>query len=130
MSTKVTVGSKAYSFTDQALGISIVKGEIAELSAKQMTSKKIVVALNGGHLRIVQDGETVKKYNDADVAALDDKLLKLLASGKKVSKVAKDFTLEEAKLIAAKHETQVEDSDTVETIFEAIAEDTEDPKGE
>ena len=124
MSTKVTVGSKAYSFTDQALGISIVKGEIAELSAKQMTSKKIVVALNGGHLRIVQDGETVKKYNDADVAALDDKLLKLLASGKKVSKVAKDFTLEEAKLIAAKHEIQVEDSDTVETIFEAIAEDT------
>ena len=130
MSTKVTVGSKAYSFTDQALGISIVKGEIAELSAKQMTSKKIVVALNGGHLRIVQDGETVKKYNDADVAALDEKLLKLLASGKKVSKVAKDFTLEEAKLIAAKHEIQVEDSDTVETIFEAIAEDTEDPKGE
>ena len=124
MSTKVTVGSKAYSFTDQALGISIVKGEIAELSAKQMTSKKIVVALNGGHLRIVQDGETVKKYNDADVAALDEKLLKLLASGKKVSKVAKDFTLEEAKLIAAKHEIQVEDSDTVETIFEAIAEDT------
>lgn len=124
MSTKVTVGSKAYSFTDQALGISIVKGEVAELSAKQMTSKKIVVALNGGHLRIVQDGETVKKYNPADVEALDAKLLKLLASGKKVSKVAKDFTLEEAKLIAAKHEIQVEDSDTVETIFEAIAEDT------
>ena len=125
--TKVTVGSKAYSFTDQALGISIVKGEIAELSAKQMTSKKVVVALNGGHLRIVQDGETVKKYNDADVKALDEKLLKLLASGKKVAKVAKDFTLEEAKLIAAKHEIQVEDSDTVETIFEVIAEDT---KGE
>ena len=125
--TKVTVGSKAYSFTDQALGISIVKGEIAELSAKQMTSKKVVVALNGGHLRIVQDGETVKKYNDADVKALDEKLLKLLSSGKKVAKVAKDFTLEEAKLIAAKHEIQVEDSDTVETIFEAIVEDT---KGE
>ena len=122
--TKVTVGSKAYSFTDQALGISIVRGEIAELSAKQMTSKKVVVALNGGHLRIVQEGETVKKYNDADVKALDEKLLKLLASGKKVAKVAKDFTLEEAKLIAAKHEIQVEDSDTVETIFEAIAEDT------
>ena len=122
--TKVTVGSKAYSFTDQALGISIVRGEIAELSAKQLSSKKVVVALNGGHLRIVQDGETVKKYNDADVKALDEKLLKLLASGKKVAKVAKDFTLEEAKLIAAKHEIQVEDSDTVETIFEAIAEDT------
>lgn len=128
--TKVTVGSKAYSFTDQALGISIVKGEIAELSAKQMTSKKVVVALNGGHLRVVQDGETVKKYDSAAVEALDEKLLKLLASGKKVSKVAKDFTLEEAKLIAAKHEIQVEDSDTVETIFEAIAEDTKDPKGE
>lgn len=124
MSTKVTVGNKAYSFTDQALGISIVKGEVVELSAKQMTSKKIVVALNGGHLRIVQDGETVKKYNTADVEALDAKLLKLLSSGKKVAKVAKDFTLEEAKLIAAKHEIQVEDSDTVETIFEAIAEDT------
>lgn len=127
MSTKVTVGSKAYSFTDQALGISIVKGEVVELSAKQMTSKKIVVALNGGHLRIVQEGENVKKYNTADVEALDAKLLKLLASGKKVAKVAKDFTLEEAKLIAAKHEIQVEDSDTVETIFEVIAKDT---KGE
>lgn len=124
MSTKVTIGSKAYSFTDQALGISIVKGEVVELSAKQLTSKKIVVALNGGHLRIVQEGENIKKYNTADVEALDAKLLKLLASGKTVSKVAKDFTLEEAKLIAAKHEIQVEDSDTVETIFEAIAEDT------
>lgn len=123
MSTKVTVGSKAYSFTDQALGISIVKGEVVELSAKQMTSKKVMTALNGGHLRIVQDGETVKKYNQADVEALDAKLLKALASGKKVTKIAKDFTLEEAKLIAAKHEIQVEDSDTVETIFEAIAED-------
>lgn len=124
MSTKVTVGSKAYSFTDQALGISIVRGEVVELSAKQMTSKKVITALNGGHLRIVQDGETVKKYNASDVEALDAKLTKALASGKKVTKIAKDFTLEEAKLIAAKHEIQVEDSDTVETIFEAIAEDT------
>lgn len=36
---KVALGSKAYSFHDQALGITIVKGEVIELTSRQLQSK-------------------------------------------------------------------------------------------
>ena len=50
---KVTVGAKAYSFHDQSTGITICRGEEKELSARQYRTKKIQMALNSGHLRLV-----------------------------------------------------------------------------
>ena len=109
---KVALGSKAYSFHDQALGITIVRGEVIELTSRQLQSKHIKTALNGGHLRFVN--ESVDK--------LDNKLIKAIKKGTTVEKVAKDFSLEEAKLLASRHEIEVEASDTTNTIISAIAE--------
>ena len=76
--------------------------------------------MNGGHLRFVN--ESVDKYSKDDLEKLDNKLIKALKKGTTVEKVAKDFSLEEAKLLASRHEIEVEASDTTNTIISAIAE--------
>lgn len=124
---KVTIGNKAYSFHDQALGITICRGEVVELSSKQLSSKHISQALNGGHLRYVDDSE-IKKYTEEDIEKLNKKLTSSLKKGVKPEKIAKDFSLEEAKLLADKHGIEVESSDTSETIILAISETLEDNK--
>ena len=121
---KVALGSKAYSFHDQALGITIVKGEVIELTSRQLQCKNIKNALNGGHLRFVN--EPVDKYSKDDLDRLDNKLIKALKKGTTVDKVAKDFSLEETKLLASRHEIEVEASDTTDTIISAIAETLEE----
>lgn len=118
---KIALGNKAYSFHDQALDITICRGEVIELTDRQLQSKHIRQALNGGHLRYVNDDE-VKKYNEDDVEQLDNRLIVALKKGTNPNKIAKNFSLEEAKLLASKHEIEVEDSDTPETIIVAIAE--------
>lgn len=118
---KIALGNKAYSFHDQALDITICRGEVIELTDRQLQSKHIRQALNGGHLRYVNDDE-VKKYTEDDVEQLDNKLIVALKKGTNPNKIAKNFSLEEAKLLASKHEIEVEDSDTPETIIVAIAE--------
>ena len=122
---KIALGNKAYSFHDQALGITLCKGEVIELTDRQLQSKHIRQALNGGHLRYVNDNE-IPKYTDEDVEKLDNKLLKALKNGTNPNKIAKNFSLEEAKLLATKHEIETEASDTPETIIVAIAETLED----
>lgn len=122
---KIALGNKAYSFHDQALDITICRGEVIELTDRQLQSKHIRQALNGGHLRYVND-EEIQKYTDDDIEKLDNKLLKALKNGTNPSKIAKNFSMEEAKLLAAKHEIEIESSDTPETIIVAIAETLED----
>lgn len=124
---KVTIGNKAYSFHDQALGITICRGEVVELTSKQLSSKHISQALNGGHLRYVDESE-IKKYTDEDIEKLDKKLTSSFKKGVKPEKIAKEFSLEEAKLLADKHGIEVESSDTPETIILAISETLEDNK--
>ena len=121
---KVALGNKAYSFHDQALGITIVRGEVIELTSRQLQSKHVKNALNGGHLRFVN--ESVDKYSKDDLDKLDNKLIKALRKGTTIEKVAKDFSLEEAKLLANRHEIEIESSDTSETIISAIAETLEE----
>ena len=68
---KVTVGAKAYSFHDQSTGITICRGEEKELSARQYSTKKIQMALNSGHLRLVLDKKAVDKYSNDDIDKLE-----------------------------------------------------------
>lgn len=120
----VTLGSRAYSFHDPALGISIARGEVKELSERQMQSRRIRAALNSGHLRIVtEDLNKVAKYTDEDIEKLDNKLRKQVGKGVDPSKIVSNFTEEEAKLLAAKHNIELEESDTLQSIIEAIIED-------
>ena len=127
MAKNIALGNKAFSFHDQALGITICRGEVISLSERQLQSKHIRQALNGGHLRFVNDDE-IKKYTDEDIEKLDKKLMNALRKGVKSEKVAKDFSLEEAKLLATRHEIEVEATDTPDTIITAIAETLEENK--
>nr|DAD72433.1 MAG TPA: hypothetical protein [Myoviridae sp. ctfJc17] len=123
---KVTVGAKAYSFHDQSTGITIARGEERELTLRQLGSKKIQMALNSGHLRMIADKNKVEKYSASDLDKLEKKLTAQFEKGMEVAKIAKAYTLEELTLIAARHEIVAEQNDTPVTLVQALLEEFEE----
>ena len=123
---KVTVGAKAYSFHDQSTGITIARGEERELTLRQFGSKKIQMALNSGHLRMIADKNKVEKYSASDLDKLEKKLTAQFEKGMEVAKIAKAYTLEELTLIAARHEIVAEKNDTTVTLVQALLEEFEE----
>lgn len=123
---KVTVGAKAYSFHDQSTGITIARGEERELTLRQFGSKKIQMALNSGHLRMIADKNKVEKYSASDLDKLEKKLIAQFEKGMEVAKIAKAYTLEELTLIAASHEIVAEKNDTPVTLVQALLEEFEE----
>lgn len=123
---KVTVGAKAYSFHDQSTGITIARGEERELTLRQLGSKKIQMALNSGHLRLIADKNKVEKYSASDLDKLEKKLTAQFEKGMEVAKIAKAYTLEELTLIAARHEIVAEKNDTPVTLVQALLEEFEE----
>lgn len=123
---KVTVGAKAYSFHDQSTGITIARGEERELTLRQLGSKKIQMALNSGHLRMIVDKNKVEKYSASDLDKLEKKLTAQFEKGMEVAKIAKAYTLEELTLIAARHEIVAEKNDTPVTLVQALLEEFEE----
>lgn len=124
----VTVGVNAYSFNDQITGISISKGEERELSTRQYRTKRIQRALASGHLVLVPEKNSVKKYTEEDVEKLDKRLMAQFGKGMEISKVSKGYSLDEIKLIAQRHKIEVESGDTITTILEVLLEDFEENK--
>lgn len=123
---RVTVGAKAYSFHDQSTGITIARGEERELTLRQFGSKKIQMALNSGHLRMIADKNKVEKYSASDLDKLEKKLTAQFEKGMEVAKIAKAYTLEELTLIAARHEIVAEKNDTPVTLVQALLEEFEE----
>ena len=123
---KVTVGAKAYSFHDQSTGITIARGEERELTPRQFGSKKIQMALNSGHLRMIADKNKVEKYSANDLDKLEKKLTAQFEKGMEVAKISKAYTLEELTLIAARHEIVAEKNDTPVTLVQALLEEFEE----
>ena len=123
---KVTVGAKAYSFHDQSTGITIARGEERELTPRQFGSKKIQMALNSGHLRMIADKNKIEKYSSNDLDKLEKKLTAQFEKGMEVAKIAKAYTLEELTLIAARHEIVAEKNDTPVTLVQALLEEFEE----
>lgn len=127
----VTVGSRAYSFHDQSTGITIARGEVKELSSRQFNSKKIQLALASGHLIMVVDKNTQhSKYTDDQIEKMVKKLQAQIGKGMTVEKIAKGYSLEEVKLMAKKYGFEIETTDTVESLIQAIIEDSESHKEE
>lgn len=122
MKYKVTTGPKAYSFHDQTTGITIARGETKELTPAQFMKPRIQKALLAGHIRQVMEPKDPARYTKADIEKLDKKLHKLFEKGVEPVKAAKNFTLDEAKLIAEFNQLQPEADDTVVTLVEAIFE--------
>lgn len=122
----VTVGPKAYSFYDQSTGINVIRGEVKELTAAQYRTKRVHMALNSGHLIMVQNHDNVKKYSDADIDKLFAKMKKQLAKGMEISKIAKGYTLQEAQLVAKKNNVSYDNTDTVSSILTVLLSETEE----
>ena len=114
----VSLGDNAYSFYDPSTGIQVVRGEVVELSLRQLAAPKIRKALINGHLQYVADKNEV--VNEVDPDTLKAKFDKLVEAGMDAGKIAKAFTMEEAKTLAEDNNITVEKDDTVLSIVEAL----------
>ena len=126
MKYQVTTGPNAYSFYDQSTGINIIRGEVKELTGAQYRTKRIQMAINSGHLVMVQDGAKVNKYDDKAIERLYKKMKKQQSNGMEISKIAKAYSLEEAKLVAKSKGVEYDEKDTVQSILEVLLSDTEE----
>lgn len=126
MKYQVTTGPNAYSFYDQSTGINIIRGEVKELTGAQYRTKRIQMAINSGHLVMVQDGAKVNKYDEKAIDSLYKKMKKQQSNGMEISKIAKAYSLEEAKLVAKTKGVEYDEKDTVQSILEVLLSDTEE----
>lgn len=126
MKYQVTTGPNAYSFYDQSTGINIIRGEVKELTGAQYRTKRIQMAINSGHLVMVQEGAKVNKYDEKAIDRLYKKMRKQQSNGMEISKIAKAYSLEEAKLVAKSKGVEYDEKDTVQSILEVLLSDTEE----
>lgn len=126
MKYQVTTGPNAYSFYDQSTGINIIRGEVKELTGAQYRTKRIQMAINSGHLVMVQEGAKINKYDDKAIEKLYKKMKKQQSNGMEISKIAKAYSLEEAKLVAKSKGVEYDEKDTVQSILEVLLSDTEE----
>lgn len=134
MATKVTLGPKANVFHDLSTGITIRKGQVKELNAYQLNSKRIKSALNSGHLIYTNDEAnkaTKEEEKTATVKACSSKLEELFLKGVEVSKASNAFTLDQLKVVALEeYGIEAEKEDTKITLVEAIFEEIKSKKEE
>ena len=126
MKYQVTTGPNAYSFYDQSTGINIIRGEVKELTGAQYRTKRIQMAINSGHLVMVQEGAKVNKYDEKAIDRLYKNMKKQQSNGMEISKIAKAYSLEEAKLVAKSKGVEYDEKDTVQSILEVLLSDTEE----
>lgn len=134
MATKVTLGPKANVFHDLSTGITIRKGQVKELNAYQLNSKRIKSALNSGHLIYTNDeaSKATKEEEKADsVKKFSSKLEDLFSKGVDVSKASNAFTLDQLKMVALEeYGIEAEKGDDKITLVEAIFEEIKSKKEE
>ena len=121
---RVTTGSRANVFHDQVTGITVVKGDVVELTKAQFRNKRIQTGIASGHIVLVpEEVKQVEKYSDTEIENLTKKVKTLYEQGTTVEKIASSVTLEEAKLIAEANDVTVEKADTVVDILKAVLEE-------
>ena len=128
MNTKVRLNEKAGVFYDPSTGICIRKGQVVELSSTQMLAPRIAIALRGGHL--VTAIESTKEVTPLSGSELRKKFESLYNQGMTVSKVSKNFSMEELKTIAQEFNLEADANDTKKTLTEAIFEELAPVEGE
>lgn len=73
MAKYVKLGSKAHSFSDPTTGVKLVPGEVTKLTATQEISKRIIMAIKGGHLEKVNKDEYERYLSgNTDIDEQDD----------------------------------------------------------
>lgn len=128
MNTKVKLNEKAGVFYDPSTGICIRRGQVVELSTTQMLAPRIARALRGGHL--VTAIESTKEVTPLSGSELREKFENLYNQGMTVSKVSKNFSMEELKAVAQEFNLEADANDTKKTLTEAIFEELATVGGE
>lgn len=128
MNTKVKLNEKAGVFYDPSTGICIRRGQVVELSSTQMLAPRIARALRGGHL--VTAIESTKEVTPLSGSELREKFESLYNQGMTVSKVSKNFSMEELKAVAQEFNLEADANDTKKTLTEAIFEELSSVEGE
>lgn len=121
---RITTGSRANIFHDQITGITVVKGDVVELTKNQFRNKRIQSGIASGHLVLVpEEVKQVDKYSDIEIENLTKKVKALYDQGTTIEKIASMVTPEEAKLVAEANDVTVEKADTVVDILKAVLEE-------
>jgi len=116
---KITLGENANYFHDSFTGITLAKGDIKEVEERQLRTKRIRNAFATGHLAY----PTLEDSGNTDEEALDVLVTKIklaATSGKDVKKTAAMFSTKQLEAIAESLEIEPEETDTKETLVEAI----------
>lgn len=121
MNTKVKLNERAGVFYDPSTGICVRRGQVVELSTTQMLAPRIARALRGGHL--VTAIESTKEVTPLSGSELREKFESLYNQGMTVSKVSKNFSMEELKAVAQEFNLEADANDTKKTLTEAIFEE-------
>lgn len=125
MAKFVKLGPKASCFRDTQFDITLAPGEVIELNVMELNSPHIKRALNGGHLVYTDDPKAAKVETKTELTAeeLYEAFKDMVTKGKEPNKIIKAFDLKAFKEMAKLNDIEVEDSDTKQTIYEALVED-------
>ena len=130
MAQYVKLGPKASFFRAAAIDLSVAPGEVVALNAKQMNNGLVKRALNGGHLVLTTKEDQKPESTKLTPEQIHESFLEMASSGEDAKKIAKNFSMEELKAIAAAYEIEVEADDkkvdVVTAILDEIAEAEDD----
>lgn len=130
----VKLGEKAQSFYDAVTEVKVLPGKVVELNIRQLRSRKIRSALQGGHLVYTAPAHTeadlqkMKEEQDAvQLTSLVKKFKDSHGLGKTPEALVKMFTLDDLKLIATKeYQLELEKDETKQTLVESIIAELEE----
>ena len=130
MAQYVKLGPKASFFRAAAIDLSVAPGEVVALNAKQMNNSLVKRALNGGHLVLTTKEDQKPESTKLTTEQIHESFVEMASSGEDAKKIAKNFSMEELKTIAAAYEIEVEADDkkvdVVTAILDEIAEAGDD----
>lgn len=125
----VKLGAQAEFFFDPITRIKVYKGEIKELSSRQLSSRAVKAALNSGYLQLVIDPKNAVSYDEdikQSVETKKEKYEKMFMKGATEEKLMKAFSMADLSGIAESYQLIVEEDETKESLVKAINEQIEE----
>jgi len=115
---KITLGAQSSYFHDPYTNTSIAKGEVVEIEESKLRTKRIRSAMASGHLEIATSIDV--ELDELDGEKLIKKITALATSGKDSKKAASAFNNDEVSYLCEKFEIEPEESDTKQTLVDAL----------
>lgn len=125
MAQYVKLGPKASFFRAAAIDLSVAPGEVVALNAKQMNNGLVKRAMNGGHLVLTTKEDQKPESTKLTPEQLKESFVEMVNAGDDAKKIAKNFSMEELKTIAAAYEIEVEADDKKVDVVTAILNEIE-----